>query len=94
MKIKTKQTVEVEMEIELPYFLKRTTGNYFGIISNDKALKITEDGKIEHIYPESVSQFIEDGDSVQVSAGEFTRIFDERIEQLQSLKSQFFKQTT
>lgn len=91
MKIKAKQTVEVEMEIELPYFLKRTTGNYFGIISNDKALKITEDGKIESLYPESASQFIEDGDSIQVSAGEFTAVFDKAIEQLQALKSQFFK---
>lgn len=91
MKIKSKQTVEVEMEIELPYFLKRTTGNYFGIISNDKALKITEDGKIESIYPESAAQFIEDGDSVQISAGEFTTVFDNAIEKIQSLKSHFFK---
>lgn len=85
MKFKTKQFTEVEIEIELPYFMKRVTGNIFAILSNDKALKI-ENGIITTHYPESVTQFIGDGETNQITAGEFITAFDAAIEQLQSLK--------
>ena len=89
MLVKTKVTTEVETEIELPYFMKRVTGNLFAILTNDKALKI-ENGLVSTHYPESVSQFIGDGETVQITAEEFTTAYDNAIEQLQSLKTLFF----
>jgi len=89
MKITTKQTIEVEKEIKLPIFLKRVTGSYYGLLSDDNAIKF-DSVSIEKTITNVVVQWIGDSDTVEITAEEFTTAFDNTLEQIQQLKSQFF----
>lgn len=84
-----------EVDLNLPLFFKRpSSGGYFAILSETSSVCVRSREVTHYEYHEPVSQHLQDSESVEITAEEFTRIFDERIEQLQSLKSQFFKQTT
>lgn len=87
MKIKTKQTTEIEVEIELPYFFKLPTGSCHAIFE-DKTVRVWNDTVSYEEIPSDA--LLNESGIVQITAKEFTRAFDERIEQLQSLKSHFF----
>ena len=87
MKIKTKKTTEVEIELDLPYFFKKESSDSVHANLVGKTIRIWSNQITIHNY-ESDS-FLTDDDNTQITAEEFTRIFDERIEELQSLKSNF-----
>ena len=85
MKVKVKQTTEVEVEISLPYFYKAGRKTV-AILKEDLQIHCSW-GTDFIIY----NTFIEiSSEQSQITAEEFTRVFDERIEQLQSLKITFF----
>jgi len=86
MKVKVKQTTEVEREIELPVFFKTDTGSVHHV-SEERTVRVWNDS-ISFI-PYASPTFL-DTEIEIITAEEFTRVFDERIEQLQSLKSNFF----
>ena len=86
MKIVKEQKTEVEIEILFPAFFKVKDHNvYYALLSEEMALSV---------YSSSISTTspyaLIDSCDIEITAEEFTRVFDERIEQLQQFKSQFF----
>jgi len=93
MKIKRNviETKEVEIEFELPYFLKvETSGTYVAILDERKTIVIRDNEISAPNY--AGDNFLCDSSSVRITAEEFTRRFDRVSEHLQSFKSQFFNQ--
>jgi hypothetical protein len=85
MKIKTKQIVETETELQLPYFYK-TDDNFVAILGEKLYIKLYHDSVVkfnsEHNhFPTSYQQ---------ITAEKFTAEYDKVLEQLGQLKSQFF----
>lgn len=85
MKIKTKQTTEIELEISLPYFYKAGRKTV-AILKEDLQIHCSwsTDFIIYNTFMEIPSE------QSQITAEEFTREYDKTLEYLQSLKSHFF----
>lgn len=86
MKVKVKHTTEVEKELELPCFFKTDTGSAHAVFE-DRTIRVWRDCVS---FTDYASPTFLDTEIEIITVEEFTRIFDERIEQLQSLKSHFF----
>lgn len=86
MKVKVKQTTEVEVDLKFPLFFNHN-GLLMAILNEKESIYITSDS-ITQTSTQILLEYY--NDSEQITAEEFTRVFDERIEQLQSLKSHFF----
>lgn len=83
--MKAKIKTEVEVEIELPYFFK-SSGTY-AILSENLAISIYDSITI-FSHASSISQHL-DGSQEEITAEDFTRKYDEVLESLQTLKSNF-----
>ena len=84
MKIKTKVETEVEVEINLPYFFKLDTGSVHAV-TEDCTMRVWGDSITFNKY--ASSSFIGKEGLTEITSEEFTRILDERIEQIQNLKT-------
>jgi hypothetical protein len=95
MKVKTKQTVETEVEVQLPYFFKNTiTGSIYAVLTEKCSLVIREREISTFTYAQPVAQFIGNNDCQQITAEEFTTAFDNHLQSLGQLKSLFFQKQT
>ena len=84
MKIKTKVETEVEVEINLPYFFQVESGSVHAVTENC-TIRVWNDSIDFKMY--SSAQFIGNSGNTEITYEEFTRILDERIEQIQNLKT-------
>ena len=86
MKVTMLVTTPQEVEIEFPFFFKNA--GYYAMLSENKAISIYDTISLFN-HASSIAQNI-DGSHEVITAEEFTRVYDAKIEELQSLKSQFF----
>jgi hypothetical protein len=86
MKVTMLVTRPQELEIEFPFFFKNA--GYYAMLSEDKAISIYDTISVFK-YASSIAQNI-DGSHEVITAEEFTRVYDAKIEVLQSYKSNFF----
>lgn len=84
MKIKTKVETEVEVEINLPYFFKLDTGSVHAV-TEDCTMRVWGDSIT--FNNGVLTNFVGDTGNTEITSEEFTRILDERIEQIQNLKT-------
>jgi len=87
MKVTIELTTKHEVEINLPYFFKTDTGSCHAILK-DNTVRVWSDTVSFLNYPSY--NLLCDSGNTEITAEEFTRAFDARIEQIQQLKSQFF----
>ena len=86
MKVTMLVTTPQEVEIEFPFFFK--SSGYYAMINENCAISIYDTISM-YKHASSIAQNI-DGSHEVITAEEFTRVYDSKIEELQSLKSQFF----
>ena len=84
VEVKTKEYVEVE----LPLFFNHA-GLPMAVLNEKESVYITSDSIVQTATTVLLAYY---KDSEPITAEEFTRVFDSRMEQLQSFKSQFFNQ--
>lgn len=84
MKIKTKVETEVEVEINLPYFFQVESGSVHAVTENC-TIRVWRDSIDFHNGV--LTNFVGDTGNTEITSEEFTRILDERIEQIQNLKT-------
>lgn len=87
--MKVTQTVtrqeKVEVEIELPYFFKTELGSVHAIFEN-KTIRVWAD--TISVSNGAAFTFVGDKDTLQITAQEFSQVFDERISELASIKQE------
>jgi hypothetical protein len=86
MKVTMLVTTPQEVEIEFPFFFKNV--GYYAMLSENKAISIYDTITLFN-HASSIAPNI-DGSHEVITAEEFTRVYDSKIEVLQSFKSQFF----
>ena len=84
MKIKTKVETEIEVEINLPYFFQVESGSVHAV-TEDCTIRVWSDSITFNKY--ASSSFIGKEGLTKITYEEFTRILDERIEQIKNLKT-------
>lgn len=88
MKVTIEVTTKREVEINLPYFFKTDTGSCHAILENN-TVRVWSDTISFLNYPSY--NLLTDNGNAEITAEEFTMAFDARMEQIQQLKSEFFK---
>lgn len=78
----TKQE-KIEIEIELPYFFKTQLGSVHAIFEN-KTIRVWADSI--SVSNNAAFTFVGDKDTSQITAQEFSKVFDERIAELALIK--------
>ena len=89
MKVTIEVTTSKEVEINLPYFFKTDTGSCHAILEKN-TVRVWSDTISFLNYP-SYNLLTDSGNS-EITAEEFTIAFDARMDEIQQLKSEFFKQ--
>lgn len=87
MKATITVTTKKEVEIEFPFFFKST--GYYAMLSETSAISIYDNINL-FSHASSISQNMDDENYKEITVEEFTLVYDAKIEQLQSLKSNFF----
>lgn len=86
MKVKVKFTQDYEREITFPSFFKANGCEIYYCALDEKTAVAIYSDCITKSTPSAIAGY----DDEEITPEQFTKKFDERIEQLQSLKSHFF----
>jgi hypothetical protein len=86
MKVTMLVTTPQEVEIEFPFFFK--SSGYYAMLNEKLAISIYDTISV-YQNASSIAQNI-DGSHEVITAEEFTRVYDSKINDLQQFKSQFF----
>jgi len=89
MKVTIEVTTKREVEINLPYFFKTDTGSCHAILEKN-TVRVWSDTISFLNYPSY--NLLTDNGNAEITAEEFTMAFDARMDEIQQLKSEFFKQ--
>lgn len=89
MKLTTKQTTEVEVEINLPYFFTSVNEVHYAVLSENLAIQVGSNSINAFSYPSAA--FANHLGSTEITAEQFTAEYDKVLSKLGELKSEFFK---
>lgn len=82
MKLKATTTVTQEVDVEIPYFFKKTDSDSYHAILEDKTVRVYRDSISVTDFPTTL--FVGEPDSIQITEKEFAEQFEITIQKLQS----------